>query len=328
VTRHPPPPLLRTALTADGALSLAVPADARRLVDGWLPHHLALSDAAERLAADRPAAASIVAHGDVHEMPVAAGDAAATFGPVAVRASSGRLALDTATTARGDVDLAARRATLVGDPAAPDDVAAVHAMLTVAAAALLGRLARALVHAAAVVDPEGRAWLLVGDTHAGKSTTCATLLEAGWRYTSDDHVVLSADGDAGVRAEGWPRVLHLDRGWTDGRPAGGERAAVDALARWPGRWQPAAPVGGVLLPSVDADAPTRLGPASPAERLAMLVRQAPWLFVDATAAPAMLALLQRTALLPGAALRLGRDTFRRPDRLQAVLAPLLRDGAV
>jgi hypothetical protein len=196
-------------------------------------------------------------------------------------------------------------------------------MLTVATATLLGRLGRAMVHAAAVIAPDGGAWMLAGDSHAGKSTTCATLLDAGWRYCSDDHVVVSASPLGGVQVEGWPRLLHLDRGWVGCTPQGGARASVDAFARWPGYWQPSARVMGVLLPVVDPLEPTRLIPCTAATRLSALIRQSPWLFADTETAPAVLSVLRRLALLPGAVLRLGRDSFRRPVQLQSVLSPMV-----
>jgi hypothetical protein len=192
-------------------------------------------------------------------------------------------------------------------------------MLTLAAALLLGRMGRCLVHGAAVVSPAGAAWLLVGDTHAGKTTTCATLLDGGWRYCSDDQVVVSRGNDAALWVEGWPRVFHLDTGHGDARPRGGPRADVDAMARWPGRWVQRAPLAGVLLPAIDAELPTVLLPIDAAGRLAGIVRQSPWLFADASAAPSILVLLRAMALLPGHLLRLGRDSFAHPGRMLEVL---------
>src|SRR5207245_6776974 len=94
-----------------------------------------------------------------------------------------------------------RRARLWVDPAPePEAAGDVYSMLTVATALLLAGLGRALVHAAAVVHPDGGAWLLVGDARSGKSTTCATLVSAGWGYLSDDQVVLEARED-GVQVD-------------------------------------------------------------------------------------------------------------------------------
>jgi hypothetical protein len=196
-------------------------------------------------------------------------------------------------------------------------------MLTLAAALLLGRMGRALVHGAAVVSPDGGAWLLVGDTHAGKTTTCATLLDGGWRYCSGDQVVVSrANAGGALTVEGWPRVFHLDTGFDDARPRGGMRADVDADIRWPGRWVRRAPLAGVLFPVVEAGAATALLPIDAADRFAAIVRQSPWLFADAAGAPLVLPLLRAMALLPGRVLRLGTDSFARPARMLEVVGAL------
>jgi hypothetical protein len=197
----------------------------------------------------------------------------------------------------------------------------VYSMSTLALALLLGRRGKALVHAAAPVAPDGRVWLLAGDSHAGKSTTCANLLTAGWRFTSDDHVVLSRDADGQLWVEGLPRRFHLDAGWGEDRPVG-VRGETDPRAAWPGRWLERAPLAGVLLPQVVASRPTRVQPASPAEALAELIRQSPWLMADRAAAPALLALLRDAAAVSPHRLRLGLDTFASPHVLAAVLSPL------
>lgn len=330
------PSTLRTRLTGDGALALIVDDDVQDLVSAWLPRHLTLAKSpAAKASSQRRASGAVIRvrrttvlrdldaphDGGTPRAPVVA-----TFGPVSIRPLDVGLALDdnTATT-RGRVDYSSMTADLEIAGGAPSDVVALHAMLTIAAAALLVRLGRALVHAAAIVAPDGGGWLLAGDSHAGKSTTCATLLDAGWRYCSDDHVVVSAAGAPGdqVHVEGWPRILHLDHGWDGGAPQGGLRASVDSFERWPGYWQPSARILGVLLPTVDRAADTRLLPCTAAVRLSALIRQSPWLFADTIAAPAALDLLRRVALLPGAALRLGHDSFHKPVRLQEVLSPLI-----
>ncbi|MBB4635670.1 hypothetical protein [Longimicrobium terrae] len=184
---------------------------------------------------------------------------------------------------------------------------------TLAGALLLGRMGRALVHAAVPVDADGRAWLLVGDTHAGKTTTCANLLQAGWRYVSDDHVILRAV-PGGIEAEGWPRPFHLDEGWESGAPLH-RRGTTDPHARWPGRWVRSAPLAGLLFPRVEADQPTALERVSAAEALGRLMRQSPWLLADRGAARQILALLQAAAELPSWSLRLGLDSYADPALL-------------
>jgi len=139
-------------------------------------------------------------------------------------------------------------------------------MLTISAAFLLARLERALVHAAAVVAPDGDAWLLVGDARSGKSTTCATLAAAGWGYVSDDQVVLAARED-GVEVEGWLRPFHLDRNGEGGEPTGERREVTPAELGLAG-WRRTAPLAGVILPSVAAREATVLTPVPAAAALA------------------------------------------------------------
>lgn len=195
---------------------------------------------------------------------------------------------------------------------------------TLACALLLGRMGRALVHAAAVAPPGGRAWLLVGDTHAGKTTTSANLLRAGWSYVSDDHVVLHHDARGRIAVEGLPRPFHLDEGWEAG-VVRTTRGSTNPHERFPGAWRRTAPLAGLLFPRVHADEPTSLSPAGAGEALAALVRQSPWLLADRGCAPRVLALLREAALLPAHALRLGLDTYANPPLLAERLAPL-RDG--
>lgn len=223
----------------------------------------------------------------------------------------------------GEADLAAGVAELRAPAEADQDAAAweIYSMSTLACALLLGRMRRTLAHAAAVVTPDGRAWLLVGDTHAGKSTTAANLLDGGWRFVSDDNVVLARDG-GGIEAEGWPRHFHMDEGWSTGAPVG-RRGALNPHERWPGKWLAAAPLAGLLFPRVSAREATVVAPVAPAAALAALLRQSPWLLADRGSAAAVLALLRDTAALPTFELRLGLDSYADPplliDRLRAIL---------
>lgn len=181
-------------------------------------------------------------------------------------------------------------------------------------ALLLGRMGRALAHAAAVAPPGGGAWLLVGDSRAGKTTTCANLVSAGWNYLSDDHVVLYRDHEGRVAVEGLPRPFHLDEGWETGGIVE-RRGNTDPHQRWPGAWRRTAPLAGLLFPGVEADEPTALAPFASADALAGLMRQSPWVLADRAAAPAVLALLREAALHPTHRLRLGLDTYADPALL-------------
>lgn len=294
-------------LLDDGSLSISSTSDAAPLVRGWLPLGL--------VAASAPAAADIAV--SVGTDPTTR-DAPPTLRllDVAAWVETDRAHFHHPSGSGGRLDLVARRGEVVLTPDAPD---AVEPLLTLAAALLLGRIDRALVHAAAVVAPSGGVWLLIGDSHAGKSTTVATLALAGWRYLSDDQVVVEVRDD-GVQVEGWRRTFNLDAGWEAGEVLGRRVGGVPVEGFGRGSW----PVAGMLLPEVDAERPTALSHASAAEGFAALVRQSPWLLADQGVAREASRRLERVARLPVRRLALGRDSYRRPDRLTAALGALER----
>lgn len=195
--------------------------------------------------------------------------------------------------------------------------------LNIAAGLLLGRRERVLVHAAAFVSPDGRAWLLAGDTFSGKSSTCATLIGAGWDYLADDQVVLGRHSDAQhLEVVGWARHFNLDDGYA-GRTSVRRRSPVDPASLGPGRWRQRARLGGVLFPIVEADAATRLERMSSSDVLGRLIRHAPWLLADADGARGVLDFLSGVATYPAYRLRLGSDAYGTAESLIAAMAPAL-----
>jgi hypothetical protein len=84
---------------------------------------------------------------------------------------------------------------------------------------------------------------------------------------------------------------------------------------------PSAPLGGLLLPVVNADAPTSLVVAADAAAFTALVRQSPWLMADRAMAGDVMALLRDAASHPAFTLSLGRDSYARGDVLAERLAP-------
>jgi hypothetical protein len=239
------------------------------------------------------------------------------------------LLMNGARTVHAVVDRNARRAMIRVIPALEeserDDVRVAFGL---AVTLLIGHVGHAVVHAAAVVAPNGGAWLLAGDSRAGKSSTTAALVAAGWDYLSDDSVVLSParSGDpSGISVEGWRSGFSLDRGWRDGVSTG-DRVETEANAIGGGKWRPAAPLAGVLFPRVDASSPTALGAISQANAFVELVRQSPWLLADRGSAPAVAALLCHAAVMPAARLSLGADSYARPERLVEVLSAIVAGG--
>lgn len=227
-------------------------------------------------------------------------------------------------TARAEIRVASREDEIPERDFARDHAAEVfdvHQMLLICSAFLLQRQGAAIIHAAAVIPSGDHAWLLVGDSHAGKSTTSLNLIRSGWNYLSDDQVVLTPAHDNAIAAVGWQRAFHLDDGWSKGTTAG-RRSEVDPAAFGPGMRRPSARVAGVVTLKLEPDQPTSLTALPSTEALALIVRQSPWFLADRVAAERGLALLSRVALMPSYSLRLGSDVYRDTERLLHVLAPI------
>jgi hypothetical protein len=238
-----------------------------------------------------------------------------------MRTDSGTLA--------GVIDLSSGRASIEIAPGErhPDLGREVFCSLTVAAALLLNRQNKFLLHAAAFVGPHGLAWLLVGDSQSGKSSTCANAIRLGWSFLADDQVVIGDGSDESLQVEGWPRDFNLDEGFEAGTSTG-TRSPTDPRRLGSGTWQRSAQLGGILFPAVRAGKQTTLSPVSKADALQELVRQSPWLLADAKAAPAVLGRMQAMAALPAFRLSLGTDAYQDPTALQAVLEPLVNSAWV
>lgn len=86
-----------------------------------------------------------------------------------------------------------------------------------------------------------------------------------------------------------------------------------------------APLAGLLLPRVAARQSTALSAADPAEALAELVRQSPWVLLDRGAAPLVLDLLSTAAsrCRPPWRLSLGTDSYGSAERMSSVLAAIV-----
>jgi hypothetical protein len=199
----------------------------------------------------------------------------------------------------------------------------IFGILSLAAALLLGRMGRTLVHAGAVVDASGAAWLLCGESFSGKTTTCLNLVRLGWDYLSDDNVLLE-EADGKVWVEGWPRPFNLDYGYESGASQG-VRRRVDPLDYGPGRWRSRAPLGGILFPRVLAALPTTLSRLRVVDALAGLLRQNPWLIGDREAAAPLLKLMTRAAGYPAYGLQLGTDSYRDAAVIQRLLRQVAQE---
>jgi hypothetical protein len=152
------------------------------------------------------------------------------------------------------------------------------------------------VHAAGAVAPDGRAWLLAGESGNGKSTLTYALARAGWKVLGDDGVPIEqrADGvlahasrepiDVSIElSDAFPELRDHARSvdWSDPR----HRAPVSA----PAGYIKAAPVGALAL--ICRSSRDSLTVASPTQALAVLIRQSPTVLLNDAHAARQLAAL-------------------------------------
>lgn len=128
---------------------------------------------------------------------------------------------------------------------------------------------RLLLHAA-LLELDGRGLVLCGRMNSGKSTLAGALVERGWRYHSDEVVVLEEQGGSPV-VSGFPRPLVVEGG--SQRLLSGLRPPPSWRARFRRKhWHlplappelAAVPLAALVIPIVDAGKPARLEPAQAA----------------------------------------------------------------
>jgi hypothetical protein len=129
-----------------------------------------------------------------------------------------------------------------------------------------------LVHAGAVVTPDGEGVLLPADTGSGKTTLVTALVRAGFGFLSDDIGVIDPDTR---RLYPFPRAISLKEGSLavfpefrledDGSPFARHPGFIRAAEIRPGAAAGPCDIGFVVAPRYRAGATTRLTPLSAAE---------------------------------------------------------------
>ena len=197
---------------------------------------------------------------------------------------------------------------------------------------LLRRRACYGLHAAGVVTPTGLSLLLVGPSGSGKSSLALGLLRHGWRYLSDDAVLLRTQPQ-GIEALAFRKPFSIDAAAEAddvGLPLGPEapcassgrpKRRVDVRAAYPGQYLPACIPHVLLFPRIVSSPHSVVRPLTRATALGLLLAQSgPELF-DRAAMPHHLDVLRR--LVRQATpyeVCAGRNLHRNPTPLLALLA--------
>lgn len=148
------------------------------------------------------------------------------------------------------------------------------------------------LHASAVCD-EQRAYLIAGNSGAGKTSLALAFIDAGCAYLGDDRTLLSLDPTAGapVALHAYPRTFHVALTTAAAMPPVlslarsadgiGGKLALDPAAAFAGRLQRRwrGPIA-LLLPSVTRSSTTEVTVASAADALGVLLEASALAWVD------------------------------------------------
>lgn len=213
-------------------------------------------------------------------------------------------------------------------------VAVVNA-LSYALQAALRRAGLLDLHAACVVSPRGRGFLLAGTSGSGKSTLTVQLAARGWSYLTDDMVLLEErDGrDGRIRARGLRRLFSLSDESARASGVGGLRESLGTpVASDPSkrRLEPSAVFPGaravvcvpeiVLFPRVTREAQSRARELSTSEAMARLIKLCPWAgYDDVTARDSLRALAALARRCRAFELEAGMDLLASPAHAEEIV---------
>jgi hypothetical protein len=205
--------------------------------------------------------------------------------------------------------------------------------------AALRRAGLYVLHAAGVIEPEtGAGLVVVGNSNSGKSSMTIRLASAGWRYLSDDMLVLGED-DGAVEAWALRRIFSVSAGSLANCHLSGLEAALGAPANsdptkrklepgitFPGSFVESCRPRVLLFPTLTGEAASRLEKISPGEAMARLIRQCPWASYDTGTAREHLRVLGVLAKQSDSfALDAGRDLIEDATSAPKLLASCLEN---
>jgi len=189
------------------------------------------------------------------------------------------------------------------------------------------------LHAAALTRNGGPGLIATGASGSGKSTLACNLLQEGWKFLSDDTVLLRPDADGvavyafrtnfSLREDSrnvFPDLLSHGRE----RPTGERKHWIPVRTLYPDQATDSCTPHVLLFPEVSDRAESRLTPVSPVEALHCLVGQSALVRFRRDWAEEHLALLVRlTHQAQSFKLEAGQDLLEHPNRSHHLLAPLL-----
>jgi hypothetical protein len=186
------------------------------------------------------------------------------------------------------------------------------------------------LHAAGLASRDGLGLLLVGASGSGKSTLAIGLIRQGWRYLSDDAVLLR-HGSQGVEALACRRSFYIDAarspdysdlslGEEIPDSNGGRRRGVNIDKAYPGRYVSRCIPGVVIFPQIKYQAQSTLMPVGGIRALGdLLAQSAPQLFDRSTMAKHLETLKRLLQQTEAYELHAGRDLYHDPAKLTGLI---------
>ncbi|MCA1621381.1 MAG: hypothetical protein LC795_19175 [Acidobacteria bacterium] len=192
----------------------------------------------------------------------------------------------------------------IGSSAAARERAALARLIFDASMTALRRCGLFELHGAGLVEPvSGEGFLIVGPSGSGKSTLATQLANAGWRYLSDDSLLLYESG-AQVEARALRRQFAVAEPTIAAGVLGGfedrlsEPAPFDPLKRrfepqeiFPERFAESTVPRAIFFPTVTREPSSSARRLSQAETMRQLLRMCPWACYDKPSATAHLGVL-------------------------------------
>lgn len=173
------------------------------------------------------------------------------------------------------------------------------------------------LHSAGVVDPvQGVGALFIGPSGSGKSTLTMQLAAAGWKYLSDDQLLLSLDHGK-VVARGFRSFFAVAE--TSARTRGRSKASFEPATLFPSAYIEDIVPRALFFTSLANASETRVTGLSQIETMMRLLSACPWATYDkATAAENLQMLSQLARQTLAFDLAAGRDLLH-PRRASSIL---------
>jgi hypothetical protein len=187
-------------------------------------------------------------------------------------------------------------------------------------------------HAACVLPPaQTIGVLVVGDSGCGKSTLTTTLVRNGWRFSTDDNLLLS-DTESGIMAWALRRYFTFHEStlkacklhefdFAVGGRVDSDKLRFDARCAFPEGFVELCRPAVILFPEIGNESKSRIAPMEQSNALARLLEQCPWATCDVAAAPKHLkALSDLIRQTKSYSLSAARDIFDEPSSISDLLS--------